>query len=241
LEWSPMSMSRHLSACAVAVSLVLVGAGCSRIVPPSATPIPPAAAEQSAVPTSTDLGTVEVSSYKGKPLDTVASEPENSIKGPQQIDRSTYRLAVTGKVDKPLKLTYEQVRAMPSFRKVTTLNCVEGWSKTYLWQGVRLSDLLTEAGYDPAAKTVIFTSYDGYSTSLPLDFVVSRNLLLAYAMNDKVIPPERGFPFQVVAEDRFGYKWAKWVTGIEVSDNADYRGYWEQRGYDNDALLPGAK
>jgi len=220
---------------------VVAVAGCARLVPPSATSIPPAAAEQSAVPTMTDLGTVEVSSYKGKPLDTVASEPENSIKGPQRIDRSTYRLAVTGKVDRPLSLTYAQVRAMPSFRKVTTLNCVEGWSKTYLWQGVRLRDLLAEAGYDRAAKTVIFTSYDGYSTSLPLDLVVSRNLLLAYAMNDKEIPPERGFPFQVVAEDRFGYKWAKWVTGIEVSENTDYRGYWEQRGYDNDALLPGAK
>jgi DMSO/TMAO reductase YedYZ molybdopterin-dependent catalytic subunit len=216
-------------------------AGCSRFIPPSATPIPPAAAAQSAVPTSTDLGTVEVSSYKGKPLDTVASEPENSIKGPQDIDRSTYRLEVRGEVDKPLKLTYAQIRAMPSFRKVTTLNCVEGWSKTYLWQGVRIRDLLSDAGYDPEAKTVIFTSYDGYSTSLPLDFVVNNNLLLAYAMNDKEIPPERGFPFQVVAEDRLGYKWAKWVTGIEVSSNEDYRGYWEQRGYDNDALLPGAK
>jgi DMSO/TMAO reductase YedYZ molybdopterin-dependent catalytic subunit len=236
-----MHLSRGLLASLLVAAAVVGVAGCARLVPPSATSIPPAAAEQSAVPTMTDLGTVEVSSYKGKPLDTVASEPENSIKGPQRIDRSTYRLAVTGKVDRPLSLTYAQVRAMPSFKKVTTLNCVEGWSKTYLWQGVRLRDLLAEAGYDPAAKTVIFTSYDGYSTSLPLDFVVSRNLLLAYAMNDKEIPPERGFPFQVVAEDRFGYKWAKWVTGIEVSDNTDYRGYWEQRGYDNDALLPGAK
>jgi DMSO/TMAO reductase YedYZ molybdopterin-dependent catalytic subunit len=236
-----MHLKRWLTAYALILATVATGVGCARIVPPSATPIPPAAAEQSAVPTSTNLGTVEVSSYKGKPLDTVSSEPENSIKGPQNIDRATYRLAVTGKVDKPLKLTYEQVRAMPSFKKVTTLNCVEGWSKTYLWQGVRLADLLSEAGYDRTAKTVIFTSYDGYSTSLPLDFVVSRNLLLAYAMNDREIPPERGFPFQVVAEDRFGYKWAKWVTGIEVSDNANFRGYWEQRGYDNDALLPGAK
>jgi len=222
----------------VAVSLV---AGCARFVPPSATSIPPAAAEQSAVPTSTNLGTVEVSSYKGKPLDTVASEPENSIKGPQDIERSAYRLSVTGKVVKPLELTYAQVRAMPSFQKVTTLNCVEGWSKTYLWQGVRIRDLLEKAGYSQDAKTVIFTSYDGYSTSLPLDYVVSRNLLLAYAMNGREIPPERGFPFQVVAEDRLGYKWAKWVTGIEVSDDANYRGYWEQRGYDNGAALPGGK
>ena len=49
--------------------------------------------------------------------------------------------------------------------------------------------------------------------------------------------PERGYPFQVVAEDKLGYKWAKWVTGIEVSNDADYRGYWESRGYDNDAAV----
>jgi DMSO/TMAO reductase YedYZ molybdopterin-dependent catalytic subunit len=223
------------------VPALACSAGCSRLIPPSATPIPPSAAQQSAVPTTTDLGTVEVSSYKGKPLDTVASEPENSIKGPQSIDRSTYRLAITGKVATPTELTYEQVKAVPSYQKVTTLNCVEGWSRTYLWQGVRIRDLLSDVGYDPQARTVIFTSYDGYSTSLPLDYVVGRNLLLAYAMNGKEIPPERGWPFQVVAEDRLGYKWAKWVTGIEVSDDANYRGYWEQRGYDNSATLPGSK
>lgn len=233
--------TRLLSWTLALAATALLASGCARLIPPSATPIPPAAAEQSAVPTATDLGTVEVREYKGKKLDAVASEPENSIKGPQQVDRSTYRLAVTGKVKKPLELTYEQVLAMPSYQKATTLNCVEGWSRTYLWQGVRLRDLLADAGYEPSAKTVIFTSADGYSTSLPLDFVVDRNLLLAYAMNGQEIPPERGFPFQVVAEDRLGYKWAKWVTGIEVSDDPNYKGYWETRGYDNDAMLPGAK
>ena len=236
-----MLQNRRLVALCIMIAAALTAGGCARLIPPSATPIPPAAAEQSAVPTTTDLGTVEVESYKGKPLDTVKSEPENSIKGPQQIDRSTYRLSITGAVRKPRELTYEQVIAMPSFQKVTTLNCVEGWSKTYLWQGVRIRDLLADAEYDEDAKTVIFTCYDGYSTSLPLDYVVSRNILLAYAMNGKETPPERGFPFQVVAEDRLGYKWAKWVTGIEVSDSANYRGYWEKRGYDNDALLPGAR
>ncbi len=54
-------------------------------------------------------------------------------------------------------------------------------------------------------------------------------------MNGVVLPPERGFPFQLVAEDKLGYKWAKWIDRIELSDNADYKGYWEQRGYDNDA------
>ena len=225
------------------VSLIVAAVGLSgcSLIPPSASPIPPAASKESTVTTSTSLGNVEVNSYKGKQLDLVSSEPENSIKGPQHVDINSYRLEVKGKVATPLTLTYNEVIAMPSFQKVTTLNCVEGWSKTYLWQGVRLKDLLAKAGYDSSAKVVIFSSADGYTTSLPLDYIVNRDILLAYRMNGIVMPPERGFPFQVVAEDRFGYKWAKWVTPIEVSDNANYQGYWEQRGYDNSATLPGIK
>ena len=211
--------------------------GCDRLVPPSATPVKSSASQQSAVPTATSLGTVEVQDYKGQRLDAVSSEPDNSIKGPQQVDIETYRLKIGGQVDEPLSLTYNQVKAMPAYEKVTKLNCIEGWSKTYLWRGVRIKDLLDRASYDPSANTVIFRCYDGYSTSLPLDYIVKNEILLAYAMNDAVTPPERGFPFQVVAEDRFGYKWVKWVTEVEVSNDESFRGYWEKRGYDNDAML----
>jgi len=60
-------------------------------------------------------------------------------------------------------------------------------------------------------------------------------MILAYKMNDVVLPVDRGFPFQLVAEDKLGYKWIKWVTRIEVSDDEDYEGYWEQRGFTNEA------
>jgi len=225
---------------AIAVG-VMSSAGCtvvSRLVPPSAEPIPPAASK---LTTATDLGTVEIDSYKGKKLDAVGKEPENSIAGPQHVNPATYRLQVTGLVKKPLSLKYDEVTAMPAFQKVTTLNCIEGWSVTYLWTGVKLKDVLARAGYDPRAKVVIFTCYDGYTTSLPLDYIVNRNILFAYKMNGVTMPPERGFPFQVVAEDQFGYKWAKWVTKIEVSNDSKYLGYWEKRGYENSATIPGGK
>jgi DMSO/TMAO reductase YedYZ molybdopterin-dependent catalytic subunit len=219
---------------------VLGAAGCS-LLPPGATPIPPAASKLATAPPVASLGEVEINSYQGKRLDAVKSERENSIKGPQYIDAAKYRLAIMGRVKTPLSLTYSEVTTMPAFQKVTTLNCIEGWSVTYLWQGVKLKDLLERAGYDRRARVVIFRCYDGYSTSLPLDFIVNRNILLAYRMNGVVTPPERGFPFQVVAEDQFGYKWAKWVTSIEVSDDTGFRGYWEQRGYENTASIPGAR
>ncbi len=185
-----------------------------------------------------DLGAVEVREYRGERLGSVADFRENSIRGPQSIDLATYRLRVDGEVTTPLELTYGAVLTRPSFKKVVTLHCVEGWSVRVLWTGVRIADLLAEAGRDPRAPTVIFHCADGYTTSLPLDVVEDRQLLLAYEMNGIALPKERGFPFQVVAEDRWGYKWAKWVTRIEVSGDADYEGYWESRGYDNGGELP---
>jgi DMSO/TMAO reductase YedYZ molybdopterin-dependent catalytic subunit len=98
--------------------------------------------------------------------------------------------------------------------------------------------LLTIAKANPEAKVVIFYAYDGYSTSLPLDYMVENDILLDYKMNGVVLPPERGFPFQLVAESKWGYKWIKWITRIEVSDDVSYRGFWERRGYPNDADLP---
>ena len=185
-----------------------------------------------------DLGAVEVREYEGKDLSSVEDFRENSIDGPQEVDRETYRLAVKGLVDTPLTLTYDDVLANhDSYKKVVTLSCVEGWSVDILWEGVRVSDLLDEAGADPEARVIIFRSVDGYSTSLPAEYIRDNDILLAYKMNDVELPPERGFPFQVVAQDKWGYKWAKWIEEIEVSDDTSFRGYWESRGYGNDADL----
>lgn len=185
-----------------------------------------------------ELESVEVREYKGKRLDSVEEFRENSIKGPQKVDIDSYQLEVKGAVDSPLKLSYDEALDRQSYEKVVTLNCVEGWSVDILWEGIRIADVLEQAGYDPDATVVIFRCEDGYSTSLPLDSVVDQELLLAYKMNGIDLPQERGYPFQVVAEDKLGYKWAKWVTSIEVSHDESFRGYWESRGYDNDAALP---
>lgn len=187
-----------------------------------------------------ELEPAEVQQYRGMRLGSIEDFRENSIKGPQDVDRDEYRLRVAGLVDEPLELEYEEVLELPRYEKVVRINCVEGWSVDVLWEGVLLAELLEQARYDTSAKVLIFRSADGYSTSLPLDYVVENDIVLAYKMNGVELPPERGFPFQVVAQDRWGYKWAKWVTSIEVSNDTDFRGYWETRGYDNDAVLPSA-
>jgi len=181
------------------------------------------------------LDAVEIRDYNGEKLSSVNDFRENSIKGPQYIDINAYTLEVTGLVDQPATYAYDQVLTQQSYEKVVTLYCVEGWNVKILWEGVLLKDLLEEASVQPEANTIIFHAYDGYTSSLPLDYVLDNDILLAYKMNGATIPPERGFPFQVVAEDKLGYKWVKWVTKIELSDDPDYKGYWEIRGYDNEA------
>jgi DMSO/TMAO reductase YedYZ molybdopterin-dependent catalytic subunit len=152
---------------------------------------------------------------------------------------SNYRLTITGLVNNSKAYTYEDViNTHQRYEKAVTLHCVEGWDVTILWEGVLVKDLLDEAGIDPKTKVVIFYAYDGYSTSLPLSFIVDNEILMAYKMNGLVLPPERGFPFQLVAESKYGYKWIKWITSIELSNNENYRGYWESRGFSNDANVP---
>jgi len=183
-----------------------------------------------------ELSGVEIDEYEGQKLSSIGDFRENSINGPQYIDPQNYRLTVTGLVFKNITYTYDDIIVKHQlFEKVVTLHCVEGWDVTILWEGVLVRDLLGEAGIDPRAKVIIFYAHDGYSTSFPLDFIVNGQIIMAHKMNGVVLPPQRGFPFQLVAESKWGYKWIKWITKIEVSDDINYRGYWESRGYSNDA------
>jgi DMSO/TMAO reductase YedYZ molybdopterin-dependent catalytic subunit len=179
----------------------------------------------------------EVRHYQGKDLSSINDFRENSIKGPQYIDISNYSLTVNG-INSSKEYSYDEVVNMSHHEKVVTLHCVEGWSVTILWEGVLLKDLLGDVGNNTSSKVVIFYAYDGYSTSLPLDYIMDNNILLAYKMNGVILPPERGFPFQLVAESKYGYKWIKWITKIEVSNNLEYEGYWESIGYSNSGDLP---
>jgi DMSO/TMAO reductase YedYZ molybdopterin-dependent catalytic subunit len=184
------------------------------------------------------LQPVEVKEYQGEKLSSVSEFRDNSIQGPMHVDINNYQLTIFGLVQNPQKLSYEDVISRNTlYKKVVTLNCVEGWSLDILWEGPLVKDLIQQAGPLENAKVVIFYAYDGYSTSLPLDYVMNNDIIMAYKMNDITIPPERGFPFQLVAESRWGYKWIKWITEIQLSDDVNYRGYWESRGYSNEGDL----
>jgi DMSO/TMAO reductase YedYZ molybdopterin-dependent catalytic subunit len=181
---------------------------------------------------------VEIREYEGEQLSSIDDFRENSIKGPQQIDKESYVLEITGLVENPQTYSYDEiVDGFQTHKRVVRLDCVEGWSVTIFWEGVLVRDVLKEANVSSDATVVIFHAYDGYTTSLPLEYILENDIIMAYRMNNVTLPPERGFPFQLVAESKWGYKWIKWITEIELSDDTGYRGYWERRGYSNTADL----
>ncbi len=185
-----------------------------------------------------DMESVEITEYEGENLSSINNFRENSIKGPQYVDIQNYSLTVNGLVNKNLVLNYDEViNNYPSYKKVVTLHCVEGWSAKILWEGIMLKDLLANAVVDQEATTIIFYAYDGYSTSFPIEYIIDNNILMAYKMNNITIIPERGFPFVLVAESKWGYKWIKWITTINLSSNQEYKGFWENLGYSNDGDL----
>lgn len=185
---------------------------------------------------SSNLPEVEAAEYLGIKLTPLSQQGNNAISGTQLIDPAVYRLKVTGLVERNLSLSYEELLALPAYSEAAYMPCVEGWGFYAKWTGFRATDLLNLSGLKHSAKYVVFHSIEGYSTGLPLDYLREEKILMAYGINDLTIPPERGFPLQLVAKDRYGYKWAKWITEVEVTDE-ESKGYWESRGYSNSAKV----
>jgi len=166
----------------------------------------------------------------------ISEQGNNALSGTQYLDENTVRLNVTGLIIENLNISYVEMLALPAYTELAYMPCVEGWGFYAKWTGFRVIDLLNLSGILPGASYVVFYSADGYSTGLPLDYLRDNQILLAYGINDVTLPAERGFPLQLVARSRYGYKWAKWITSIKVVDR-EVRGYWESRGYSNSAKV----
>ena len=179
----------------------------------------------------------ELREYNGEMLDPAVGPRDNSINGTQTVDISSYELIIDGLVNQTQTYTYDDVINLPSEERLLRLYCVEGWDANILWEGTAMETLIEAANPKSDANTVIFHSVDGYSTSLPLQEILENNLILAYNANGIALPAEMGYPFIFVAEDKWGYKWARWVNRIELSSDDTYQGYWENYGYSNDADL----
>ncbi len=226
--------SRHVFSVLFAALIAFALAGCE-----TAASIPPGEFPTDTVSSATAsrFRASEIREFEGKFLSPAIGPRDNSISGIQQVKIEQYKLTIDGLVDTPQELTYAEVTSLPPHQRLIRLFCVEGWDATILWEGVLLAELLQPAGVKSEAVTVIFHGVDGYTTSLPWEAVQDKQLILAYKSNGLPLPPEMGYPFIVVAEDRFGYKWARWVERIELSPEPFYRGYWESFGYSIDGEI----
>ena len=181
------------------------------------------------------LDPVEIREYQGERLSLLNDFRENAVKGAQRVDINEYILEISGLVQETKNFSYNEViNNFNHYKKVATLDCVEGWIVKILWEGILVKDLIGKDNIMPEAKIIIFHAYDGYTTSFPIDYIFDNNILLAYKANEIILPSNRGFPFMLVAESKWGYKWIKWVTKIEISDDEAFRGFWESRGYANE-------
>jgi DMSO/TMAO reductase YedYZ molybdopterin-dependent catalytic subunit len=150
-------------------------------------------------------------------------------------DRATWDLRIEGEVRNAKRLSYEEVRALPSVICVSDFHCVESWSKLGLaWEGVRFSDLCDLVSPTTRARFVTIGCESDYTTSLPLEDMLRPDVILAWGLDGKELSPEKGFPLRLVVPHKYAYKSAKWVRWIRFTYEQEL-GYWEQRGYSDSA------
>ncbi|HEV8354653.1 MAG TPA: molybdopterin-dependent oxidoreductase [bacterium] len=159
-----------------------------------------------------------------------------------RLDALKWSLDVAGKVGRPLRLTYDELRAMPAVEQLQTLECISNEVGGDLisnarWKGVRLRDVLARAGGPaPTAVKVAFRCADGYSESVPIGDAVNPSTLLVYEMNGEPLPAAHGAPLRLLIPGLFGMKNPKWITRLEVVDY-DFQGYWQASGWTDDAVV----
>ncbi|NJK35717.1 MAG: molybdopterin-dependent oxidoreductase [Oscillatoriales cyanobacterium SM2_2_1] len=166
-----------------------------------------------------------------------AIEPEklliNTFRFTPHLDPHTYRLQITGSVQKPLTLSLHDLHTLPYTSTTIRHVCVEGWAAIVQWGGIRLRDLLPLAQPHSQARYAYFYSADGYYESWDLDSALHPQTLLAYEKNYQPLPIANGAPLRLASPIKLGYKQSKWVTAIRLTPTLQsQRGTWEDLGYE---------
>ncbi|MDA5194256.1 sulfite oxidase-like oxidoreductase [Govanella unica] len=151
------------------------------------------------------------------------------------IPNHLWRLTIDGLVTTPLTWTHADFMAQPQVDLVTDIHCVTQWSRyDNHWNGITSAHVLALVQPKPAAKHVIFHSYDGYTTNVALDVFAAPDVLLAHSWEGAPLTKEHGGPVRIMIPRFYFWKSAKWIKRIEFSAE-DKPGFWEVRGYHNTA------
>ncbi len=154
-----------------------------------------------------------------------------------RVSIDDWQLKVTGMVRKPLTLSFDDLLARPMIETDVTIACVSnevggGLVGNARWLGVRLDDLLEEAGIEPDADQIVGRSVDGWTGGFPVDVLDGRDAIIAVAMNGEPLSPSHGYPARLVVPGLYGYVSAtKWLSRIELTRFDRFEGYWVPRGW----------
>jgi DMSO/TMAO reductase YedYZ molybdopterin-dependent catalytic subunit len=159
-------------------------------------------------------GSRESASYAGNAFPTSSWVADQ----PRPLDVLTWRLALSGAVQTPMRFTYDDL-AEAGDELEATLDCTGGFYSTQRWRGARVGRLLDAAGLTEEARFVRFVSVTSYRWSLPVE--EARQVLLATQVGDEALSHEHGFPVRLVAPGRRGMEWVKWVVAVEVLTGPD--------------------
>lgn len=152
-----------------------------------------------------------------------------------EIPLDQWSLTISGLVEKPTMFSWEQFMNFPQVEDVSDFHCVTSWSRLdNRWVGVRFSDIANHCQIKPEARFVYIKAYDAYSTNLPLEEAMKYDVLLVHQWEGNPLDKEHGGPVRMITPQLYAWKGAKWIGEIVFRDE-DELGYWEQRGYHNNA------
>ena len=150
-------------------------------------------------------------------------------------DLATWDLHVWGEVENELRLTWDELRALPAVEVTQDIHCVTRWSKFDMsFTGVAWREVEQLVRPKPTAHFAIAQAEQGFTANVPLSFLRDERALLAYEANGEPLTVEHGWPLRLVVPGKYFWKSAKWLRGIELSAN-DKPGFWERYGYHNEA------
>ena len=148
-----------------------------------------------------------------------------------KVDTSTWTFEVTGLVDRPFTLTYDELLQLPRKTVQCDIHCVTRWSRLdNTFEGVAVHLLLERAGVKPDAQYCLVSAEQGFTTNLPLTDLDRPDNLIALKWNGEWLTPEHGGPARLLVPHLYFWKSAKWVRGFTLVDQ-DVPGFWEQNGY----------
>lgn len=148
-----------------------------------------------------------------------------------RFDPKTWDFRVTGLVNKPLRLSWDEFTRLPMKQVTADMHCVTRWSRFDVrWEGVPFTEVMKLIDAKPEAKYVMVLAEQGYTANVPLENLMHPTTLFALKHNGEPLPPEHGYPVRLVVPELYAWKSVKWVRGLEFMEK-DAPGFWEQNGY----------